>query len=68
MNTQRSNTKPHLSWTWRACWSIKARASRMSKQCKLSNKDFGLLIACRLDRDTYEAKLIAQSAVESQSV
>lgn len=39
--------------------------SRMSKQCKLSNKDFGLLIDCPLDRDTYEAKLIAQGAVEA---
>jgi hypothetical protein len=39
--------------------------SRMSKQCKLSNKDFGLLIDCPLDRDTYEIKLIAQGAVEA---
>jgi hypothetical protein len=26
---------------------------------------FGLLIECPLDRDTYEAKLIAQGAVEA---
>ena len=39
--------------------------SRMSKQCKLSNKDFGLLIDCPLDRDAYETKLIAQGAVEA---
>lgn len=39
--------------------------SRMAKQCKLSNKDFGLLIDCPLDRDTYEAKLIVQGAVEA---
>lgn len=39
--------------------------SRMSKQCKLSNKDFGLLIDCPLDRDAYEAKLIALGAVEA---
>ena len=39
--------------------------SRMSRQCKLSNKDFGLLIDCPLDRDTYETKLIAQGAVEA---
>lgn len=39
--------------------------SRMAKQCKLSNKDFGLLIECPLDRDTYEGKLIAQGAVET---
>lgn len=38
--------------------------SRMSRQCRLNNKDFGLLIDCPLDRDTYEAKLIAQGAVE----
>jgi len=39
--------------------------SRMAKQCKLSNKDFGLLIECPLDRDTFETKLIAQGAVEA---
>lgn len=39
--------------------------SRMAKQCKLSNKDFGLLIECPLDRDTFEAKLIAQGAAEA---
>ena len=39
--------------------------SRMAKQCKLSNKDFGLLIECPLDRDTYEAKLISHGAVEA---
>jgi hypothetical protein len=37
----------------------------MAKQCKLSNKDFGLLIECPLDRDSYEAKLIAQGVVEA---
>lgn len=39
--------------------------SRMAKQCKLSNKDFGLLIECPLDRDTYEFKLIAQGSAEA---
>lgn len=39
--------------------------SRMAKQCRLNNKDFSLLIDCPLDRDTYEAKLIAQGAVEA---
>jgi len=39
--------------------------SLMARQCKLSNKDFGLLIDCPLDRDTYEAKLIARGAVET---
>jgi len=42
--------------------------SRMSRQCRLNNKDFGLLIDCPLDRDTYEAKLIAQGAVEASAV
>jgi len=37
--------------------------SQMAKQCKLSNKNFGMLIDCPLDRDSYEAKLIAQGAV-----
>jgi predicted RNA binding protein YcfA (HicA-like mRNA interferase family) len=36
---------------------------RMSKQCKLSRADFDRLIDCPLDRDSYEAKLIAQGAV-----
>ena len=39
--------------------------SLMARQCKLSNKDFGLLIDCPLDRDTYEAKLVARGAVET---
>ena len=39
--------------------------SLMARQCKLSNKDFGLLIDCPLDRDTYEAKLIARGSVEA---
>ena len=38
--------------------------SRMARQCKLNNKDFGLLIECPLDRDAYEGKLVAQGAVE----
>lgn len=42
--------------------------SRMSKQCKLNNKDFGLLIDCPLDRDAYEAKLVAQGTVEASSI
>ena len=39
--------------------------SLMAKQCKLSNKDFGLLIDCPLDRDTYEAKLVARGSAEA---
>lgn len=42
--------------------------SRMAKQCRLSNKDFGLLVECPLDRDAYEAKLIAQGAVEASGI
>ena len=42
--------------------------SRMAKQCRLSNKDFGLLIDCPLDRDSYEIKLVAQAAVEASPV
>ena len=42
--------------------------SRMAKQCKLSNKDFSLLIECPLDQDTYEIKLISQGAVEALPV
>ncbi len=37
---------------------------RMARQCKLRRADFDLLIDCPLDRDSYEAKLIAQGAVE----
>ncbi|MEW6693814.1 hypothetical protein Tther_01384 [Tepidimonas thermarum] len=37
--------------------------ARMAKQCKLSNKDFLLFIDCALDRDAYEAKLIALGVV-----
>lgn len=37
--------------------------AQMAKQCKLSNKDFGLLIECPLSRDDYEAKLVAVGAV-----
>ena len=39
--------------------------SMMAKQCKLNNKDFGLLIDCPLDRDAYELKLIAGGLVEN---
>ena len=38
--------------------------SQMAKQCKLTNKDFGLLVDCPLSRDDYEAKLIAAGHVE----
>jgi hypothetical protein len=39
--------------------------SRMGKQCHLSKSDFGMLIDCPLDRETYETKLIAQQLVEA---
>lgn len=42
--------------------------SRMAKQCKLNNKDFGLLIDCPLDRDAYEAKLIALGTIEAPPI
>lgn len=38
--------------------------SQMARQCKLSNKDFGRLIDCPLDRVSYEGKLIEQGYVE----
>ena len=38
--------------------------SQMAKQCKLTNKDFGLLVDCPLSRDDYEKKLIAAGHVE----
>lgn len=38
---------------------------RMAKQCKLSRGDFDRLVDCPLDRDGYEAKLVAQGAVEA---
>lgn len=37
--------------------------AQMAKQCKLTNKDFGLLMDCPLSRDDYEVKLIAVGAV-----
>jgi predicted RNA binding protein YcfA (HicA-like mRNA interferase family) len=38
--------------------------SQMAKQCKLSNKDFGRLIDCPLNRATYESKLVERGYVE----
>jgi len=40
---------------------------RMARQCKLSRGDFDRLVDCPLDRDSYEAKLVAQGAVESSA-
>jgi len=37
-------------------------------QCKLSRTDFGQLITCPLDQDRYEARLVAQGAVEAPPV
>lgn len=37
----------------------------MARQCKLSRADFERLIDCPLDRDSYEAKLIDQKAIEA---
>ena len=36
---------------------------RMAKQCQLSRADFDRLIDCPLDREGYEAKLVAAGAV-----
>ena len=41
--------------------------AQMAKQCKLSNKDFGLLVECPLSRNDYESKLIAAGAVVAPS-
>jgi hypothetical protein len=38
---------------------------QMARQCKLSRADFDRLIDCPLGRDSYEAKLITQGAVEA---
>ena len=40
---------------------------RIARQCKLSRGDFDRLVDCPLDRDSYEAKLVAQGAVESSA-
>jgi hypothetical protein len=37
--------------------------SMMARQCKLTNKEFGRLIDCPLDRATYEQGLIEQGVV-----
>ena len=37
--------------------------AQMAKQCKLTNKDFGLLVECPLSREDYEAKLVAAGVV-----
>ena len=42
--------------------------AQMARQCRLSNKDFGLLIECPLSRDDYEAKLVAAGAVAPPQV
>ncbi len=39
--------------------------ARMSRQCKLSNKDFGQLVECPLGRENHEAKLILAGAMEA---
>jgi len=39
--------------------------AQIAKQCRLSNKDFGLLVECPLSREAYEAKLISEGAMEA---
>lgn len=38
-------------------------ASRMARQCKLTNHDFSNLVACPLSRDGYEQKLKELGAI-----
>lgn len=40
---------------------------RMAKQCRLSRTDFDRLIDCPLNRDGYEAKLVAAGDVAATS-
>lgn len=42
--------------------------AQMAKQCRLSNKDFSLLVECPLSRDNYEAKLVSVGAVDAPTV
>lgn len=37
---------------------------RMARQCRLSRSDFERLIDCPLDRDGYEAKLVAAGTAQ----
>ena len=39
--------------------------AQMARQCKLSNKDFGLLVECPLSRDDYEVKLILAGVMDA---
>jgi predicted RNA binding protein YcfA (HicA-like mRNA interferase family) len=39
----------------------------MARQCKLSNKDFGLLVDCPLSREAYETKLVLVGAMDAAS-
>jgi predicted RNA binding protein YcfA (HicA-like mRNA interferase family) len=41
--------------------------SQMTKQCGLSNKQFGLLVECPLSREDYEQELIEAGLVASVS-
>lgn len=38
-------------------------ASRMARQCRLTNQDFANLVACPLSRDQYEQKLEERGAI-----
>lgn len=38
--------------------------AQMAKQCKLSGRDFGLLVECPLDRSAYEHKLAAAQWID----
>jgi len=41
--------------------------AQMAKQCKLSNKDFGLLVDCPLSREDYELRLVMQGVVAARA-
>lgn len=41
--------------------------AQMAKQCKLSNKDFSLLVDCPLSREDYELRLVMQGVVAARA-
>lgn len=39
--------------------------SMMARQCRLSSKDFALLLDCPMDRDSYERQLVEKDFLEA---
>jgi len=37
----------------------------MARQCRLSSKDFALLLDCPMDRDSYERQLVEKDFLEA---